>query len=98
MWSRRRIAAVPTRTCVGCRATGEKAELTRIALVEGVFVVDAAQRLPGRGAYLHPQCAAAALRTRGVQRTLRVPPKPSPQLEALLAGLAAAGPEGRGAV
>ena len=64
MWSRRRIAAVPTRTCVGCRATGEKAELTRIALVEGVFVVDAAQRLPGRGAYLHPQCAAAALRTR----------------------------------
>lgn len=78
---------MPSRTCVGCRATGEKGELIRIALRDGLFVVDAAQRLPGRGAYVHPGCAARAIRTRGVQRTLRVPPKPSAQLDELLAGI-----------
>jgi predicted RNA-binding protein YlxR (DUF448 family) len=86
---------------VGCRATAEKAELTRVALVDGGFVVDAAQRLPGRGAYLHPGCATAALRTRGVQRTLRVPMRASAQLEALLAALAsppAGGSDGAGVV
>jgi len=78
---------VPQRTCVGCRATAEKGDLVRVAVRDGVFLVDAAQREPGRGAYLHPGCAERALRTRGVQRTLKVSPAPSEQLATLLAAL-----------
>lgn len=81
---------MPIRTCVGCRETDAQDALVRIAVVEGEFVLDAARRLPGRGAYLHPRCAPRALRTRGVQRTLKRPPTPSPQLDALLSALAAA--------
>ncbi len=65
---------VPTRTCIGCRAKVAKAELTRVVFDGQVVRVDADQRLPGRGAYLHPGCLSRALRTRAVPRALRVPP------------------------
>lgn len=74
---------------MGCRATDDKGRLVRLVLRDELFVVDAAQREPGRGAYVHPGCAAKALRNRGVQRTLKVRPVPSEQLEDLLTGLSA---------
>ena len=72
---------------MGCRATAEKGDLLRVTYRDGVFVLDAAQREPGRGAYLHPGCSEKALRTRGVQRTLKVSAAPSEQLAGLLATL-----------
>jgi uncharacterized protein len=72
---------------VGCRATDEKGDLIRVAHRDGAFILDASQREPGRGAYLHPGCVERALRTRGVQRTLKVSAVPSDQLAGLLATL-----------
>ncbi len=85
---------MPTRTCCGCRATDEKAALTRLVFVGGAFVVDAAQRLPGRGAYLHPgrpDCASAALKRRAIPRALRATVSAPEQLAALLAAVGEAG-------
>ena len=48
-------------------------ELVRLVWQQGV-VLDHRQRLPGRGAYLHPEaaCLRQALRRRAVGRALRV--------------------------
>ena len=43
---------VPIRTCIGCRRRGPRSELLRIAVSDGVPVVDERKRMPGRGAYL----------------------------------------------
>lgn len=61
------------RTCVGCRATDEKAALVRVVAVDGLVVVDEHQTMPGRGAYLHARstCLEAALRRRVFRRALR---------------------------
>lgn len=81
------MAAVPTRTCVGCRATAEKRDLVRIVWDAGAYVLDPTQTAPGRGAYLHPGCGGRALRTRAVQRALRTPARDSDELTALVTGL-----------
>src|SRR3954454_13819377 len=52
----------PVRTCVGCRATGPRSALLRVVVatdVAGVpaLVVDEGRRIPGRGAWLHPDPA-----------------------------------------
>lgn len=62
------------RTCVGCRRKAVKSELIRMVWQQTV-VVDACQREPGRGAYLHPgpDCLALAVRRRSLGRALRVP-------------------------
>lgn len=49
-------------------------------------MVDSAQRLGGRGCYLHPGCAAQVLRRRAVGRALRRAVDHE-QVAALLAGL-----------
>lgn len=62
------------RTCIGCRAKGVKSELVRFVRGDdGALVWDAAQRLPGRGAYLHPlqKCWDAAHKRRAFGRALR---------------------------
>ena len=64
----------PVRTCVGCRARASDSELLR-AVVRGETVVpDPRRRLPGRGAWLHPDpvCLRAAERRRAFPRALRV--------------------------
>jgi predicted RNA-binding protein YlxR (DUF448 family) len=63
----------PVRTCVGCRRKADKSELVRLVW-QGTVVVDRAQRAPGRGAYLHPgpACAALAVKRRSLGRALRV--------------------------
>ncbi len=62
----------PQRTCIGCRTVVAKAGLLRLAWQDGVgVVVDTAQRLGGRGCYLHPACGEEALRRKAVGRALR---------------------------
>ncbi|QGQ19654.1 DUF448 domain-containing protein [Cellulomonas sp. JZ18] len=68
----------PVRTCVGCRSTGPRSALLRVVLGrdatgEPVLVVDERRRMPGRGAWLHPEehCLALAVRRRAFGRALR---------------------------
>ncbi|MGL4831909.1 MAG: YlxR family protein [Propionibacteriaceae bacterium] len=62
--------AVPERTCVACRGKGTPATLLRLVASGGHVVPDLEQRLPGRGAWLHPttSCLDLALRRRSITR------------------------------
>ena len=68
----------PVRTCVGCRKRELAVELLRVVAVDGngehAVTVDPARKLPGRGAWLHPdpQCLDAAIRRRAFARALRI--------------------------
>jgi len=59
---------------VGCRVRVAKAELLRLAMVDGCVTPDPAGRLPGRGAHLHLDlgCLDLAVRRRSFQRAFRV--------------------------
>ena len=63
----------PVRTCVGCRRRADKSALIRIVRSGVELVVDARQREPGRGAYLHPEprCLDQAIKKRALGRALR---------------------------
>lgn len=64
--------AEPIRMCAGCRGREPKTALVRLAWdASAGLVVDAAQRLPGRGVYLHPGCLGRAVKTRAIGRGLR---------------------------
>ena len=74
------VSQVVTRTCIGCRQRAPIAELVRVAVVidnESTrprrVVPDAARKLPGRGAWLHPEraCLVQAERRRAFGRALR---------------------------
>ncbi|MDQ3990235.1 MAG: YlxR family protein [Actinomycetota bacterium] len=60
--------------CVGCRTRGAATGLLRVVAVDGTLVPDPRRRLPGRGAWLHPdpECLRAAERRRAFPRALRV--------------------------
>jgi len=63
---------------VGCGRSAPKTELARLALADppsrGELVVDRAQRMPGRGAYVcSDACLARARRRGGLQRAFRRP-------------------------
>ena len=65
---------IPRRTCLGCRTTKPKRDLTRIvSTAEGRVLVDATGKARGRGAYLCPKsgCAKQALTARTLSRALR---------------------------
>ncbi|ASN51619.1 YlxR family protein [Sinomonas sp. R1AF57] len=69
-------ATRPQRTCIGCRQTAARSELLRLVkdLDDAArVVVDPRRRLPGRGAWLHPDwaCLKQALRRRAFQRAFR---------------------------
>ena len=72
----------PVRTCVGCRKRELAVELLRVVAVDGngehAVTVDAARRLPGRGAWLHPTqvCLDAAIRRQAFARALRITGSP----------------------
>jgi uncharacterized protein len=76
------------RTCVGCRKRELAVELLRVVAVDGngeyAVTVDPARKLPGRGAWLHPdpQCLDAAIRRRAFVRALRI--TGSPDITAVL--------------
>ncbi|WP_285757890.1 YlxR family protein [Nocardiopsis ansamitocini] len=59
--------------CVGCRSRAAQSDLVRLALDEDVIVCDLANRMPGRGAYLHSdqQCWELAQRRRVWPRAFR---------------------------
>ena len=48
--------------------------MVRLVVVDGVCVIDNEARLPGRGAYLHPDqgCVEAALRKKALPRAFRM--------------------------
>lgn len=72
----------PVRTCVGCRVRTGKSDLLRVvAVADGTdaqgarsLALDRRGRLPGRGAYLHPdlRCLDLAERRRAFPRALRL--------------------------
>lgn len=77
-------AKTPQRTCIGCRRTESWSVLVRVVAVREpattavVIVPDLHHRLPGRGAWLHPDsgCLAGAVRRRAFGRALRMPGTP----------------------
>lgn len=77
---------VPVRTCVACRASGQKKALLRIVRsTSGDVVVDLTGKIPGRGAYLCPslECLHRAMKEKRLSRALRaeIPPEAVRQLE-----------------
>lgn len=58
--------------CAGCRTRAGKPTLVRLVSDGGdSVIIDTGQRLPGRGVYVHPQCAERALRSKAIGRGLR---------------------------
>ena len=65
---------IPMRKCVGCGEMKPKKELMRILKTEnGEFVVDAAGKKNGRGAYLcrSLSCSQNAVKSRGLERSFK---------------------------
>ncbi|MGH3793894.1 MAG: YlxR family protein [Pseudonocardiaceae bacterium] len=67
-------SAEPIRTCVGCRTRTAATGLLRVVVVDGALAPDPQRRLPGRGAWLHPDtgCLRLAERRRAFSRALRI--------------------------
>jgi uncharacterized protein len=90
--------AVPSRMCVGCRVSTAKSGLLRLVVVEDAIVPDPRGRLPGRGAYVHPDpgCLELAERRRAFPRAFRLKgPLDTEALRAWLAERAARQQDGR---
>ncbi|GAA1814192.1 YlxR family protein [Nesterenkonia flava] len=66
---------VPVRTCIGCRRRADQGYVVRVALEGDEVRLDAARRMPGRGAWLHPQreCFEAAVKRKAFNRAFRRP-------------------------
>ncbi len=64
----------PVRTCLGCRQRAPRSSLVRVVARDGRVAVDAAKRLPGRGAWVHPDpgCVGTAVRRNALGRALRI--------------------------
>ncbi|WP_296138337.1 YlxR family protein [uncultured Tessaracoccus sp.] len=74
---------MPQRTCIGCRRVDDQAALVRLVRRGDVVVDGTRPRLEGRGAYVHAECAATAVRRGAVARAFRGA-APSSELRASL--------------
>ena len=66
---------VSVRRCIACRVSADKSSLLRLVLDgKGGLCADEAQKLPGRGAYVHrnAQCVLAAGETGKLAHAFRV--------------------------
>ncbi|MGB7964439.1 MAG: YlxR family protein [Propionicimonas sp.] len=65
----------PVRMCAGCREREPQGRLLRLVwdAAASQVALDAGGRLPGRGVYLHADCAGRVLRNAGIGRGLRRP-------------------------
>jgi hypothetical protein len=83
------------RTCVGCGRPDAQRVMVRLAVRDGVVVVDRARRVAGRGAYLHERgaCLRAFATRRGLVRSLRAS-VPREVREAVTSHLASVASEG----
>lgn len=63
---------------MGCRTTGSRQALLRVVADHDELVVDVARRMPGRGAWLHPDphCLELAVKRRAFGRALRLAASP----------------------
>jgi len=55
----------PMRTCVGCRRVVPQSTVVRVVCEDGLAIVDADRRHPGRGAWVHPTRACTHNAARG---------------------------------
>src|SRR5205823_6240807 len=70
----RTVRHVPERTCIGCRRSRPKREMTRVVrAVDGTVDVDPTGKRSGRGAYVCNQaaCWEQALKRRSLDRALK---------------------------
>jgi predicted RNA-binding protein YlxR (DUF448 family) len=65
--------ANPVRTCVACRRSGEKGELIKLANTPSGVVIDYAERLTGRGAYIcaDEPCIEKGLNEKALSRAFK---------------------------
>lgn len=79
------------RMCVGCRTRAPRSSLIRVTAGPERLLVDRSARLPGRGAWLHPDpgCVETALARRALDRALRAAGRSSDDVAELAAQLAA---------
>ena len=65
--------STPLRMCVVCRQMKTKSELLRIAKKDGVFSIDIAGKLPGRGAYIcrSGECCTKFEKQRSFERAFK---------------------------
>lgn len=67
---------IPQRMCIACRARKDKHELLRVVRTPAATVeIDRTGKKAGRGVYIchDPQCLARAVKTKALERALRVP-------------------------
>ncbi|MBO4569948.1 MAG: YlxR family protein [Clostridia bacterium] len=65
---------IPQRTCIVCRLTKDKKELTRFVLSkDGNLTIDNLQKLEGRGAYVcaDGDCKSKLLKTHALNRAFK---------------------------
>lgn len=64
---------VPQRMCVACREVKPKAEMLRVAYVDGNVSLDSEGNKQGRGSYVcnHTACIEKAQKIRGLERGLK---------------------------
>ena len=58
----------PVRSCISCRKRENPSVLLRVVCHDGSILPDPSHRAPGRGAWVHPQCATVAIERRAFSR------------------------------
>jgi predicted RNA-binding protein YlxR (DUF448 family) len=84
--TRQRLIKIPQRTCVACRQTNAKRQLTRVVRGgDGSVTIDPSGKRSGRGAYLcsTAECWDAGLKRGVLSRALKMDALPEESLQTL---------------